>query len=138
MLPKYKEVANNSVIVITAKCSEKFARFRSQTDGSLQHVESGMCLAPKDSCIALPKDSELVLNDQCGKKETVFSFTEKGSLMHAVSKMCVSPSSSPVSNEDTTMVVLNTACDSTETKFEFLSGKLIKVKLIYDLLIQVT
>ena len=127
VLPKYKEDVNNSAVVLTAKCSEKPARFRSLTDGSLQHVNSGMCLVPKDSCMALRKDTELVLNDQCGMEKSVFSFTEKDSLMHVMSKMCVSPSSSPVSNEDTTMVVLNTLCDSTDNQFQLVTGNLIYV-----------
>ncbi|CAB4010162.1 chymotrypsinogen B-like, partial [Paramuricea clavata] len=121
VLPKYKEVANNSAVVLTAKCSEDPARFRSLADGSLQHIDSAMCLGPKDGCITSSKDTELVLMDQCGKKETEFSFTEKGSLMHVMSKTCARPSSYPVSNEDTTMVVLNALCDSTKNKFELVT-----------------
>ncbi len=126
VLPKYREVANNSVVVLTAKCSENAARFRSLTDGSLQHIDSGMCLGPKDGCMALVKDTELVLIDQCGKRETEFSFTEKGNLMHVVSKTCARPSSYPVSNEDTTMVVLNAFCDPTKNKFELVTGKFVR------------
>ena len=116
---------NNSVVQLTAKCSESVASFRSLIDGSLQHINTGMCLSPKDGCGKSLKDAELVLIDQCGNKETEFSFTGKGSLMHVMSKTCVSPSSDPVTNEDTTLLVLDTVCDSTKNKFELMTGKFI-------------
>lgn len=123
MLPKYTDVANNSAVVLTARCSEYLALFRSLADGSLQHASSGMCLGPKDGCLKSLKDTELVLLDQCGKMESEFSFTEKGSLMHTSSRTCARPSSYPVSNKDTTMIVLNSVCDPTKNKFDFVTGR---------------
>ncbi|XP_028402730.1 chymotrypsin-like protease CTRL-1 isoform X2 [Dendronephthya gigantea] len=121
VVPKYQQVVNNSVVMLTAKCSESFARFRSLTDGSFQHIDSGMCLGPRGGCIKSSRDAELVLLDLCGIEETEFSFTEKGSLMHVMSKTCARPSSYPVTNEDTSMIVLNSLCDTPRDKFEFVT-----------------
>ena len=109
--------------MLTAKCLENAARFRNLAQGSLQHVDSGMCLSPKDGCMKSLKDTELVLIDQCGKKETEFSFTDEGSLEHMASKTCARPSSTPVTNEDTTLIVLNAQCDPSNNRFELVTGK---------------
>mgnify|MGYP006149402361 FL=1 len=113
--------------VLTSNCSatDPGNKFRRLFDGTIQHVESGMCLHPRGGSSTPGNGTELVFWPACGAKSgrngayIRFENTLKDSLRQLSSGMCLHPNGGSATPANGTKVVFWQGCNEDRLRFTF-------------------
>lgn len=113
--------------VLTSNCSatDPGNKFRMLFDGTIQHVESGMCLHPRGGSSTPGNGTELMFWPSCGANTGAagayirFENTLKNSLRQLSSGMCLHPNGGSAKPANGTKVVFWQGCNEDRLRFSF-------------------
>lgn len=107
--------------VLTANCSTSspYNKFRTLFDGTIQHVQSGMCLHPKGGASVPAAGTELVFWPVCKQESIKFEMTQSDSLRQLSSGYCLHPSGGSPTPAVGTPVVFWPGCNEDRLRFTF-------------------
>lgn len=86
--------------------------------GALQHINSGLCVAPLGDLVTANTDTKIALQEKCDSASASrFFWLSDGSLMHAQSGLCIVPQNTEDDFKDGIVLGLAARCDGNLSKF---------------------